>query len=284
MSEAATETRDEATAIAESYYDSSDADIFYATIWGGEDIHIGLYDGPGDSIRDASRRTVEHMAERLRNLKSDARVLDIGSGYGGAARYLAAVHGAHVTCLNLSRVENERNRQMSVAQGVGALVDVVHGAFEDIPEPDGAFDIVWSQDAILHSGDRASVMAEVARVLKPGGEFVFTDPMQSDSLRDESVLQPIYDRIHLSSLGSIGFYRRTLGALGMEEVKVELATPQLRTHYARVREELAARRGELEGEVSSGYIDRMLLGLQNWVDGADQGHLAWAIMHFRKPS
>ena len=135
MADTLTETRNEATAIAESYYDSSDADNFYATIWGGEDIHIGLYGGPGDSIRDASRKTVVHMAERLRNLKPDARVLDIGSGYGGAARYLAANHKAHVTCLNLSRVENERNRQMSAEQGVGAFVNVVHGSFEEIPKP-----------------------------------------------------------------------------------------------------------------------------------------------------
>ncbi len=282
MSETLTEARNEATQVAESYYDSSDADNFYATIWGGEDIHIGLYDGPGDTIRNASRKTVEHMAQRLRNLKPDARVLDIGSGYGGAARYLAANHKAHVTCLNLSRVENERNRQMSMEQGVGRLVDVVHGSFEDIPEPRSTFDIVWSQDAILHSGKREKVMAEVARVLKPGGEFIFTDPMQSDDLTDESVLQPIYDRIHLSSLGSVRFYRETLDMLGMETVGIETFTPQLRTHYARVRDELAARRDELEGSVSADYIDRMLVGLQNWVDGADKGYLAWAIMHFRK--
>lgn len=283
MNDAALKARDDATAVAEDYYNSSDADNFYATIWGGEDIHIGLYDGPGDTIRAASRKTVAQMAERLRNLKPDARVLDIGSGYGGAARYLAANHKAHVTCLNLSRVENERNTRLSAEQGVGARVDVVQGSFEDIPAPDAAFDIVWSQDAILHSGNREKVMAEVMRVLRPGGEFIFTDPMQADDLGDESVLQPIYDRIHLSSLGSIAFYRRTLGALGMEEAGVQDLTPQLRTHYARVCEELAARRGELDGVVSSDYIERMLVGLQNWVDGADKGYLAWAIMHFRKP-
>jgi len=282
MSDANSLARHEVAAVAESYYDSSDADNFYATIWGGEDIHIGLYASPEDSIRNASRRTVAHMAARLRNLEPEARVLDIGSGYGGAARYLASHHDAHVTCLNLSQVENERNRQLSVEQGVDAQIDVVHGAFEDIPETDETFDIVWSQDAILHSGDRERVMSEVVRVLRPGGEFIFTDPMQADDLQDESVLQPIYDRIHLSSLGSVEFYRETLGTLGMTEAGVEFETEQLRTHYARIREELAVRRDELEGAVSDDYIDRMLVGLRNWVEGADRGYLAWAIMHFEK--
>jgi ubiquinone/menaquinone biosynthesis C-methylase UbiE len=44
-------------------------------------------------------------------------------------------------------------------------------------------------------------MTEVDRVLKPGGELVFTDPMQADDCPD-GVLQPVLDRIHLESLGS----------------------------------------------------------------------------------
>ena len=43
---------------ARNYYNSEDADNFYYTIWGGEDIHIGLYNSPEDSIYKASRETV----------------------------------------------------------------------------------------------------------------------------------------------------------------------------------------------------------------------------------
>ena len=45
--------------VAQAYYDSPEADEFYFQIWGGEDIHIGLYDSPSDPIPAASRRTVE---------------------------------------------------------------------------------------------------------------------------------------------------------------------------------------------------------------------------------
>lgn len=270
------------TKVAEDYYDSADADNFYALIWGGEDIHVGLYQTPGEDIRAASRRTVETMAARLKGLKKGARVLDIGSGYGGAARVLAAKSGAHVTCLNLSEVENERNRKLTAEQGLSDLVTVVHGSFEAIPEADASFDIVWSQDAILHSGNREQVLREVARVLKPGGEFIFTDPMQADTIADPTALQPIYDRIHLNNLASIAFYRAQLAALGFEEVGVEPMLAQLGTHYARVREELAGRRDALRGQVSEGYIDRMLAGLGHWVTGAEKGLLAWGVLHFRK--
>jgi ubiquinone/menaquinone biosynthesis C-methylase UbiE len=271
--------------VAERYYDSEDADQFYFNIWGGEDIHIGLYrsteGGADDKIADASRRTVETMAHQIEGLGADSRVLDIGSGYGGSARYLAKTFGCPVVCLNISETENARNRTRNAEQGLDGLIEVRHGRFEDIPAADASFDVVWSQDAILHSGDRDRVVAEVGRVLKPGGQFVFTDPMQADDC-PPGVLQPVYDRIHLSSLGSIGFYREAAARHGLEEVSVEAMTDQLRTHYDRVRQELQARYDEMTAKSSQDYVDRMLTGLQNWVDAADKGYLAWGILHFRK--
>ncbi len=64
--------------------------------------------------------------------------------------------------------------------------------------------MVWSQDALLHSGDRGRVLQEVARVLKPGGEFVFSDLMQSDTC-PQGVLQPILDRLLLKDMASPGY-------------------------------------------------------------------------------
>ncbi|MCJ1456205.1 hypothetical protein MMC28_006565 [Mycoblastus sanguinarius] len=51
-----------ATTTARFYYNSLDADAFYHTIWGGEDIQTGLYTFPSDAIATASHRTVSHMA------------------------------------------------------------------------------------------------------------------------------------------------------------------------------------------------------------------------------
>jgi sarcosine/dimethylglycine N-methyltransferase len=268
---------------AQEYYNSDDADNFYFTIWGGEDIHVGIYQSENEQIFDASRRTVEHMAEKLTGLDSESRVLDIGAGYGGSARYLAKTYGCEVVALNLSEVENERDRQMNVEQGLDHLIDVVDASFEDLPYPDNAFDFVWSQDAMLHSGERAKVIDEVVRVLKPGGEFVFTDPMQSDSC-PEGVLQPILDRIHLETLGSPGFYRERAARLGMAELDYEDHHEQLPHHYGRVLRETGAREDELAGVVSQSYIDNMKKGLGHWVEGGRNGYLEWGIFHFRNGS
>lgn len=266
---------------ARQYYNSSDADNFYFTIWGGEDIHIGLYEHEAEDISEASRRTVARMSGLLNNeLGPDSHVLDLGSGYGGAARYLARSFGCRVTALNLSEVENSRNRQMSKEQGLDHLIEVVDGSFESIPFPGNSFDVVWSQDAILHSGDREKVLSEAARVLKPGGELVFTDPMRADDCPD-GVLQPILDRIHLEDLGSPGFYRQCADKLGLEESCFLCHTPQLVTHYARVLAETEARQGEIGEMVSDDYILRMKKGLGHWVQGGQDGYLTWGIFHFK---
>lgn len=272
---------DGAVATARDYYNSEDADNFYFRVWGGEDIHIGLYESDDEPIPDASRRTVAHMGDLLGEPSKDAKVLDVGAGYGGAARYLAATFGCHVTALNLSEVENERDREMNKAQKLDHLIDVWDGSFEDIRAEDNTFDIVWSQDAILHSGNRTKVVEEVARVLKPGGVFIFTDPMQADDAPADR-LQPIYDRIHLETLGSPGFYREAAKKVGLEEIGFEDHTHQLPRHYGRVLKELESREDSLKGLISDEYISRMKKGLQHWVDGGKAGYLCWGIFRFRK--
>lgn len=274
-------SKTDAVVRAEDYYDSGSADEFYKNIWGGEDIHIGLYKTPDEAIPPASRRTVETMANELKGINADSRVLDLGAGYGGSGRYLAEKYGCKVVCLNISETQNARNVQLNKEQGLDHLVSVVHGDFENVGMEDASFDYVWSQDAFLHSGDRERVLDEIDRVLKPGGLLVFTDPMQSDDCPD-GVLDPILARIQLSTLGSFRFYREELKKRGFEEVNVQDLTQQLRNHYNRVREELLRNRDQAVKWSGEEYVTNMDKGLQHWVNGADNGYLAWGILTFRK--
>ncbi|MBN2887550.1 MAG: methyltransferase domain-containing protein [Chromatiaceae bacterium] len=266
---------------ARTYYNSDDADHFYFHVWGGEDIHVGIYEDPTEDIATASRRTVERMAHAVAPLGPETRVLDIGSGYGGAARYLAGTHGCQVSCLNLSEKENARNRAMNRERGLDARIEVVDGSFEAIPFPEAHFDLVWSQDAILHSGERGRVIAEAARVLRPGGRLIFTDPMQADDC-PAAVLQPVLDRIHLDSLASFAFYRQIAAREGLDEVEMLPMTEHLETHYSRVRDELERLRDALGEKVSGDYLERMQAGLGHWIEAARAGYLSWGVLHLRK--
>ena len=266
---------------ARSYYNSDDADNFYYIVWGGEDLHLGIYESDDDDIYSASRKTIDRMANYAKKIDQNTKIIDLGGGFAGSARHLAKKFGCHVTVLNLSEAENKRGRKMNKEQGLDGLIDVVDGSFEDIPFPDESFDIVWSEDAILHSGERRKVITEASRVLKKGGEMIFTDPMQTDNC-DESVLQPVYDRINLSSLGSPAFYKKACDEEGMKLESFEELQEQLINHYSVVLEETEKNMDKLEGKVSDKYIQNMKTGLKHWVKGGKEGNLTWGIFHFIK--
>ncbi|MCB1122146.1 MAG: methyltransferase domain-containing protein [Verrucomicrobiae bacterium] len=266
---------------AKTYYDNPDADEFYYRIWGGEDIHIGLYKDSEEAIAKASHRTVVHMASKIKHRLAGTHVLDMGAGYGGSARYLARKKGYRVICLNLSEAQNERNREITLNEMLSVLVDVVDGNFEDVPYDDEAFDVVWSQDAILHSGNRQRVFEEADRVLRPGGDFIFTDPMQTESAESQ-VIEPVLERIDLESLGSPEAYLEYARDLGWELVDQDLQPDQLVNHYSRVLDVLQSSEEDLREWCSEDYLERMKTGLKNWINAGRQDALTWGFLHFRK--
>tara|TARA_B110001454_G_scaffold91448_1_gene87217 strand:- start:809 stop:1702 length:894 start_codon:yes stop_codon:yes gene_type:complete len=282
LEEAFMSTTTEKTAVdkAEEYYDSTPADEFYFKIWGGDHIHVGIYNHSKESIKDASPRIVQMMASKLK-LNSNTKLLDLGSGYGGAARYLAKNFGCQVTCLNLSSNQNERNRDLNKKNDLDGLITVVEGNFEDIPFPENSFDVAWSQDAIVHSADRELVVKEVVRVLNDKGEFIFTDLMQTYDC-PKNILKPIIDRIQLDSMGSFGFYVEQGRKLGVKKTEVQDLSEHLTTHYQRVMEETQDRYDEMVESCGKEYIDKMIEGLKHWVEAGKNKYLSWGIIHMSK--
>ncbi len=267
--------------VTKSYYDSQDADEFYFNIWGGEDIHVGIYETSEESIFEASKRTIVRMTSMLKPISREDHILDIGAGYGGSARYLAARFRCKVTCLNLSDKENERNELKNKEVNLNDLITVVGGNFEDLPFEEEQFDYVWSQDAILHSSRKDEVFQEAHRVLKTGGQFIFTDPMQSDDCPD-GVLGPILKRIHLEELGSVKRYKELANQVGLKLKAAEEMPKQLVNHYAQVLCGLKDKRSELRNVCSEEYLDNMETGLGHWINGGKAGNLNWGILLFRK--
>lgn len=282
-----TSTYSEAESTAANYYDSDDADRFYESVWGGEDIHIGLYESPDEPIATASRRTVDALIELIGlpltcHEAATLQVVDFGSGYGGAARRLCQTPGTRVDAINISAVENHRHRQLNHEAGLSKQITIHDASFEEVPLPDSYADVIWSQDAILHSGDRPTVMREASRLLKPGGVMVMTDPMAADGVEAES-LTPILNRIHLADLGSPERYLLWGNEAGLTRTAWHDRTSMLIEHYSRVRLELRRRRKDLESSITANYLERMDAGLGHWVDGGQSSKLSWGLMRFSKP-
>ena len=264
------------------HYGSRDADQFYLRVWAGEDIYIGigLYETAGDTVYEACRRTVAKIAAMLPQRGSGTRGVELGSGYGAAARYLAKELGLQIDCLNLSPVQNKQNRQINQARGLEDRIRVVGGSFEDIPFDAASYEVVWSQDAFLHSANRRRVLEEVNRVLKPGGDFVFTDLIQHEDAPPEALV-PVLARFHLDNLATVSFYRKAAIELGWRELQVIDLSGNLVAHYEGLLKELDQRFENLLGEFSEEYLNEVRHGMQSWMSAAKEGNLKWAMFHYQ---
>ncbi|MER5942616.1 methyltransferase domain-containing protein [Streptomyces sp. NPDC001928] len=264
-----------------SYYESSDVDGFYDAVWGGEDIHTGIYAHDTEPVAAASRRTVERLADRLADtLGPDRAVLDLGSGYGGTARYLAERFGCRVVALNLSAAQNDRHRAANAKRGLDGLIEVVTGSFHEVPYADDHFDAVCSLEAFCHSGDRSRVLGEAARVLKPGGALAFTDIMADEDTPPEALHQVI-SRLGVDALATPSFYLRQLADLGLSPADFDDQSAQLATQYVRLTAETRAHEAELRATISPAYVDGLLANLPLWVDATRAGLLRWGIFSAR---
>jgi SAM-dependent methyltransferase len=127
-----------------------------------------------DEFHTRGRASTVDLA-RLLDLKATDTVLDLGSGLGGPARYLARTIGCRVTGIDLTRAFADAANELSKNVGMQDAVSFRQGDALDIPFPDATFDFVWSQNVAMNIAGRARLYAGIHRVLKPGGRYGFTD-------------------------------------------------------------------------------------------------------------
>jgi SAM-dependent methyltransferase len=99
-------------------------------------------------------------------------VLEIGCGAAQCARWLTT-RGARAVGLDVSHRQLQHGRRIDLDTGV--VVPAVCGTATALPFPDGCFDVAFSAfGALQFVYDAATAVAEVARVLRPGGRFAFS--------------------------------------------------------------------------------------------------------------
>ena len=264
----------------QAYYDGP-ADEIYRSIW-GDNIHLGVYCSEECHQLEAKQHTNELMAGSV-TLGADVRVLDLGCGYGSAARYLAANFGCSVTGTNISEKELELARSRSEEAGLDHLLSFEYGDFHHLEYPDGSYDVVWSQDAFLHAVDKMAVLSECRRVLKPGGTLVFSDILvRRDTPEEDRTI--IYDRVKSPDIWDIEDYREGLSSLGLQVIREEDWSRNVAPSYAWVRDGLLENREALLPRIGAETIERTVESLTFWVDSANAGNIGWALFVANKPA
>jgi sarcosine/dimethylglycine N-methyltransferase len=124
---------------------------------------------------------VDMLAEKA-GISGSTHVLDVCSGMGGPARYLAHRLGCRVTGLDVTKSRHEGAIRLTALVKLDHLVEFRLGNALDMPFADATFDVVIGQEAFAHVPDKPRLIAECARVVRPGGTIAFTDILRRDGL------------------------------------------------------------------------------------------------------
>lgn len=207
----------------------------------------------GEDLGQSSWLTAREWLEFADQLEvtDGTDVLEVGSGSGGPAVYLAAKRVCRITGVDVN-AHGVRNA-VALADANG-LAERVHfeavDASRPLPFASESFDAIISNDAMCHIANRAAVLRDWHRLLRPGGRALFTDAM---------VLTGPVSQEEIATRSSIGFYifvphgsneemLRAAGFVlrGVQDVTANAADVASRWHDARVRHRdvLVAREGE----------------------------------------
>jgi ubiquinone/menaquinone biosynthesis C-methylase UbiE len=176
-------------------------------------------------------------------------VLDVCAGLGGPARFLAHRFGVSVTGVDLTHSRCAAGARLTALVRLTARVRLVRADAQVLPFRAAVFDAAVSQEGLLHVPDKAAVLAECARVLRPGGRLAFSDWVARPRLEDNERGR-LLDWMAAVSLQSLDGYRGLLARAGFAGIEAEDLSPEwipiLRERlrmYRAMREQTVARFG-----------------------------------------
>lgn len=180
----------------------------------------------GEDIGQSSWMTAEEwlrFADRV-GATEGSHVLEVGSGSGGPALYLAAARGCRVTGIDVNPHGIANAQRLAAARNMDdrvrfQAVDATH----PLPFADGSFDAILSNDAMCHLANRLEVLHDWFRLVRPGGRILFSDAM---------VITGAVTHEELAIRSSIGVYlfvppgenERMLAAAGFRVLDIENTT------------------------------------------------------------
>lgn len=132
---------------------------------------------PIDSFHIRGPAATAELACRV-DISPGWRVLDVGSGPGGTARYLAAEHGCRVTGLDITPEYVSLAESLSQMVGLTETTSFHCGNALAMPFPDEEFDCVWAEQVQMNIADKSRFFSEMYRVLRRGSQLVMLEVFQ----------------------------------------------------------------------------------------------------------
>jgi ubiquinone/menaquinone biosynthesis C-methylase UbiE len=171
---------------------------------------------PVDEFHIGGRKATEELVTQIRPSLAD-HVLDIGSGLGGAARFVADRYSCRVTGIDLTREYVEAGKFLCEWVGLDCRVSLYHASALAIPFSAEEFNAAYMQHVGMNIEDKIRLCSEAARVLRPGSLFGVYDVMRTGDGKLSYPL-PWATSIESNAIAEPEQYRSALRAAGFEIV------------------------------------------------------------------
>ncbi|MEM6463184.1 MAG: methyltransferase domain-containing protein [Pseudomonadota bacterium] len=168
--------------------------------------------GPVDEFHIGGRLASAHFLGQLA-ISNSQKMLDIGCGLGGGARFVAMTYGATVVGIDLTPEYVETGQVLCDWVGLGDRVDLILGSALSLPFADEEFDGAYMMHVGMNIEDKPALFAEVFRVLKPGARYGIYNIMRTGS---EPLVYPVpwATASETCWISERGDYRQALEAAG----------------------------------------------------------------------
>ena len=237
-----------------------------------------VYEGPvgvlwemlmGEEIHVGGEAETEVLADKA-GLSSETVLLDVCSALGGPARHLVKKFGCKVTGLDgTQKMVDEALRRTGKA-GLSESITYKLGDAQEMPFADGAFDVVWGQDAWCYVEFKKKLISEAHRVLKPGGIIAFTDWLAVGNMTEKE-WEDLNTFMVFPYMETLDGYEELLKTAGFELIEKEDLSEDFAKHCHIYQDML---RKELKAGIIENYNEELFnaadSGLAMWVTAADE--------------
>lgn len=213
------------------------------------------------------------------------RILDIGCGIGGPAMEMVQTHGAQVVGIDLEADLVRRAGIDARAAGLQEHCRFQHVQPGRLPFADASFDIVVSSGAITQTEDKASMFADVLRVLSPGGYFTCYEWMRSAAEYSADMHYWFKMEELTYAMETLDAYGQALRDNGFTDVETTDASAwyrsEVRREYDLIRGDLYPQMVELLGQQDADHF------VENWRAGVvvcESGEMRQGYCRGRRPA
>jgi cyclopropane fatty-acyl-phospholipid synthase-like methyltransferase len=197
--------------------------VFYHTL-SGENMHLGYWVDENDqsSLEQAQDHFTDLFIEQIQAAPG-SRLLDAGCGRGEPALRIARATDARIVGITISRSQLAAAQDKAKMPELRDRVSFQYADMMSLPFESMSFDNAVALESLIHVPDRMSALREIARVLKPGARFVFSDFVTRNTIspQEEKVIASVFfsrfisPDILMENLRSAGF--TTLRSLDLSE-------------------------------------------------------------------